>query len=359
VVLRGRIWTGWSTEPLDGLVVVTATGTVGYLGPDTDQARPGDLTVLGDPECWIGPGIIDTHVHLAHLPGSALDALLPGGVVAVRDLGAAPNVARALRTGHRTPPAGRPFVAVSGPVITAVHGYPSDGWGAHGESIFVASAGQAPQVVQRLAADGVDVIKIAMEPGRGAPVPGPKLVRAVVEAAHATGLSVVAHALNVDMVRRAVAAGVDELAHVPTERLPEDVVAALAAANVSVVSTLQAFFSAGVGRDAAANASALVEAGVRLRYGTAAGTGAGTLVGVDPRELDRLADAGLGRAGALRAATEDAARAAGIRGRSGRLRVGERAALVLLPGDPLIEPGVWRAPRAVLADGAVLTGGPA
>jgi imidazolonepropionase-like amidohydrolase len=88
-------------------------------------------------------------------------------------------------------------------------------------------------------------------------------------------------------------------------------------------------------------------------YGTDLGN-AGTRPGVDPRELDRLADTGLGRLGALRAATEVAARACGIRGRTGRIVVGEAAALVLLAGDPLVEPWVWCAPVAVVVGGRVL-----
>ncbi len=88
-------------------------------------------------------------------------------------------------------------------------------------------------------------------------------------------------------------------------------------------------------------------------YGTDLGN-TGTRAGVDPRELDRLADTGLGRLGALRAATEGAAGAYGVRGRTGRLRLGEPAALVLLSADPLIEPGAWRTPLAVVADGRLI-----
>ena len=60
---------------------------------------------------------------------------------------------------------------------------------------------------------------------------------------------------------------------------------------------------------------------------------------------------GLVGLGALRAATEAAAASPGIRGRTGRLRPGEPAALVMLPGDPLQEPGLWRTVVAVVADG--------
>jgi imidazolonepropionase-like amidohydrolase len=353
VVLLGQVWTGGSAIPFDGAVVVDWRGTVDYVGPVAVGRLPGELPVLGGHGFWIGPGVVDAHVHLAF---GAVDDCLARGLVAVRDLGAPPMSARSWRTGHRPPARRRPFVAVSGPVITASRGYPSrpGQWGSSGFATFVDSAGQAKQIVHQVVAGGADVVKIALEPGDYSwPVPGPAVVRAVVDAAHAAGLSVVAHALRADMVRRAVDAGVDELAHTPTERLPDDLVDQLAEARVAVVSTLQTFFSAGTGRDAAANAAALHRAGVPLRYGTDLGN-AGTRPGVDPRELDRLADAGLGRLGALRAATEVAAQAPGIRGRSGHIRVGEPVALVLLPADPVAEPGAWRAPSAVLADGRLI-----
>ena len=206
-----------------------------------------------------------------------------------------------------------------------------------------------------LAGDGVDVVKVAVERGpEGAwPVPPTAVLRSVVDAAHGAGLKVVAHALTVEAVGRALDAGVDELAHTPAERLPEPLVDRVAAAGVPVVSTLQTFFSAGGGRAAAANAAALHRAGVPLVYGTDLGN-EGTRPGVDPRELDRLADAGLGRLGALRAATERSAAVAGIRLRTGRLELGQPAAAVVLNGDPLVEPGVWRRPRVVVCDGRLV-----
>jgi imidazolonepropionase-like amidohydrolase len=353
VAFAGTIWPGGDAMPFTGVVLVSGRGIIGYLGPLTSSVVPGDLPLLGGPGYWVGPGVVDAHVHLAYTSPAAC---LSGGVVGVRDLGAPPALARQWRTGHRPPPPDHPFVAVAGPVLTAPRGYPSRSWGRDGFAAFISSPGQARQVVHRIAAGGADVVKIALEPGdTGWPVPGPGVVRAVVEAAHATGLAVVAHALTADMVGRAVDAGVDELAHTPTERLPEALIERLAGAGISVVSTLQTFFSAGSGRDAAANASALHREGVRLRYGTDLGND-GTRAGVDPRELDRLADTGLGRRGALRAATEWSAQAPGMRRRTGRLQVHAPAALVLLPADPWQEPGAWRTPTAVLADGRLHVG---
>jgi imidazolonepropionase-like amidohydrolase len=349
VTLRGTVWPGGAAEPFDGVVVVAPDGTIAELAPAGAVRLPADLPVLGGPRCWIGPGLIDAHVHLAF--GSRGDELR-GGLVAVRDLGAPPSDARRWRTTGR-PPAGSPAVAVAGPVITAPGGYPSRSWGADGFAAFADSPRWASAVVRDLAADGVDLIKIALEPGAGWPVPSPAAVRGLVEAAHGAGLRVTAHALTAGMVDRALDAGVDELCHTPTERLADDMIERVAVAGIPVVSTLQTFFSAGQGSDAARNAAALHRAGVRLLYGTDLGN-TGTRSGIDPRELDRLADTGLGRVGALRAATEGAATAYGVRGRTGRLTVGEPAALVLLSADPLVEPGAWRAPLAVVADGRLI-----
>lgn len=351
LVLTGTVWAGGSADPIQGAVVLDDRGVVTYLGPREGMPVVTGLDRLGGPDSWIGPGIVDAHVHLAF---GSVDGMLRTGLVGVRDLGAPQQLATLWRTGHRRPAQERPVVAVSGPIITSVDGYPSQSWGRNGFAVFASSPAQARQLVHRLAAAGADVIKIALEPGdAGWSVPEPGVVRAVVEAAHDAGLAVVAHALRAELVRRAVDAGVDELAHTPTERLSESLVARIADAGVSVVSTLQTFFSAGVGREAGENAADLHAAGVRLRYGTDLGNG-GTRPGVDPRELDRLADAGLGRLGALRAATEYSAQAPGIRRRTGRLAVASPAALVVLPGNPLDEPGVWRTPTAVVADGRLL-----
>jgi len=269
--------------------------------------------------------------------------------VAVRDLGAPPRLAAAVSG------TGPPAVAVAGPVVTAPGGYPGATWGAGGFAAYAGSPRRARSLVASLAADGVDLVKVALEPGGGAPVPGPAVLRALVDAAHAAELPVTAHALTAAMVAAALDAGVDELCHTPTELLPPALLDRVAAAGVAVVSTLQALAAAGDGAAAGvgSNATALHAAGVRLLYGTDLGN-TGTRPGADPAELGRLADAGLGAEGALRAAVETGTAAVGMSGPPGRIAVGQPAALVLLPGDPLRDPAVWRSPLAVLAGGRLL-----
>lgn len=347
VALRGTVWPGGDEAEYRGTVLIGPDGTVAAIGP-VDQIRvPDGVRLIGGAGFWVGPGVTDAHVHLAF--GDAEEALR-GGVVAVRDLGAPLTHARRWRTSSRGVRPGTPYVASSGPLLTSPGGYPSRTWGSRGFSAFVQGPDTARSVVRELAADGADLIKIALEPGPGWPVPRPEVVRAIVRAAHDAGLATVAHALTVETVARALEAGVDELAHTPQEPLTEQLVERIAAAGIVVTSTLQTFFSEGNGPGAARNAAALHRAGVPLVYGTDLGN-AGTRSGVDPRELDRLAAAGLGRLGALRAATEGSARAAGVRGRTGRLVRGAPAAAVLLSDNPLVEPGAWCQPVAVVCDG--------
>jgi imidazolonepropionase-like amidohydrolase len=348
LALLGTVWAGGAAEPLtDGVVVVDGRGGIAAIGRRDRVALPDGLRTLGSPTAWIGPGVVDAHVHLAF---GSVDDMAAGGVVAVRDLGAPPALTAALRA--RTVP---PTVHLAGPVLTAPSGYPSRTWGAQGFAAFLDDAASARRLVARLVADGVDLVKVAVEPAGGAPVPGVPELRAVVDAAHDAGLGVTAHALTAAAVARVLDAGVDELAHTPTERLDDALVERIAAAAVPVVSTLHTLVAqeaiAEHGRAGpASNAAALHAAGVRLVYGTDLGN-AGTRPGVDPRELDRLADAGLGRLGALRAATEGSG---GLMGRSGLLAVGAAAHLVLLPADPLVAPEAWRAPVAVVTAGRLL-----
>ena len=329
VVLDGLVWVGDGTELTDGRVVVDGSGTVAALGLRSDVGAPADAVhVTG---AWIGPGLHDAHVHLAF--GRPED-VLAAGVVAVRDLGAPPvDAAR-----WRALPA--PHVEVAGPLLTAPGGYPSQSWGSRGFAAFVDDVDQATRLVTGLAPQ-VDIVKLALEPA-GGPVPTPDVAAAVVEAAHAAGRGVVCHALTVAMVERALDAGVDELAHTPVERLPDELVARIAEQGVGVVSTLHTFVHGGTGAGAVENAAALVAAGAVLRYGTDLGNG-GIDPGADAKELDLLArEVGLGVDGALRAATRP-------------LSVGEPAAVVALDRDPRHEPKTWRRPQAVVVGRTLLT----
>lgn len=320
----GRLWCGDGREFDRGHVVVDTAGMVTAVGAAGEVQVP--FGVLEVEAAWIGPGLVDAHVHLAF--GSP-DDVVRRGVVAVRDLGAPPRDAMTWRE------LAAPRVSVAGPLLTAPGGYPSRSWGSNGFAAFVDNVGQAKRLVQGLVTQ-VDVIKLALEP-RGGPVPEPDMCAAIVEAAHEGGREVTCHALTVAMVERALEAGVDELAHTPLEPMPAALIDRILAAGVRVVSTLHTHLRSG---DAVGNARELVSAGVPLRYGTDLGN-TGIRPGADARELDLLAASGLGAEGALRSATEPIA-------------VGSPVAIVALDHDPRERSTAWSQPHAVMVGPTLL-----
>jgi hypothetical protein len=89
-------------------------------------------------------------------------------------------------------------------------------------------------------------------------------------------------------LRKALATGVDELAHMllSPEPLPDDVVDAMVDAGMTVVPTLSIFFDDA--QDIAiANTRRFVEGGGRVVYGTDLGN-AGPQPGIDAREISAL-----------------------------------------------------------------------
>ena len=126
VVLRGRVWPGGSASAYDdGAVLLDTDGRIARIGAAATVDVPPDVRVLGGAGAWVGPGVVDAHVHLAF--GSPA-AVVCGGVTAVRDLGAPPELTRDWRTSG-VPTGASPHVAVAGPLLTAPGGYPSQGWG--------------------------------------------------------------------------------------------------------------------------------------------------------------------------------------------------------------------------------------
>ena len=124
-----------------------AGGKIAELAPAGSAA---DGVDLDGGQVW--PGLVDAHVHLAFGPVS-------GGVVGVRDLGAPPGAR------------GAGCCAAAGPIITAPGGYPSTTWGREGFARGVGTSEGARRLVADLVADGVELIKIAIEPTGGLPTP--------------------------------------------------------------------------------------------------------------------------------------------------------------------------------------------
>jgi hypothetical protein len=243
------------------------------------------------------PGVVDRHVHL----GLIDRGLLVGSPMAeVHDLGWDPAAIR--KWADETTDL---VIRFAGPFHTAAGGYP------HGRPWLpptgvrqLSSPSEARGAVAEVAAAGGSFVKIALHTGM--PLLPDTVLAALVRAAHEAGLPAYVHAEGPGQAERAIAAGADALVHVPwTEVLPDDVVAAAVASDMTWVSTLSIHPQGGADAERALrNARRFVHAGGRLVYGTDMGNGP-TPVGVNEREILLLGEAGLSGTALLRAVLAD------------------------------------------------------
>ncbi|NUS03375.1 MAG: amidohydrolase family protein [Nonomuraea sp.] len=96
----------------------------------------------------------------------------------------------------------------------------------------------------------------------------------------------------------------------------------------------------------------LVRLGGRVVVGTDAGIFPSKPHDVLPYSVEELRNLGLSPEASLTAITSQAARACGVEGRKGRIRVGADADLLVVGGDPIKNPASLRDIRAVYRAGA-------
>ena len=356
-------------------------------------APPADCPVSYSPGTTLLPGLIDCHVHLCadsgpraldQLPELSADQLdrviaesmrveLAAGVTAVRDLG---DQDWAVVDRHREDPLG-PTVVASGPPITSAGGHCAQMGGA------AAGVDDLRRRVAERAEHGADIVKIMTSGGvmtTGTDLLAPQFtldeLQVVVDEAHRLGLPVTAHAHPVPAIEQCVAAGVDGIEHCSCMseqglRTPPELGARIAAAGIVVCPTL----GADIVGDPPPHIQAALErlgvtigarigqvgelraAGVTLVSGGDSGINRGKRHGVLPFGIVDLVRSGASTEQALASATGLAARACGLSGRTGTLRAGLAADVLIVDGNPLADIAAVHAVRTVVSRGReVLTG---
>ena len=341
-----------------------------------DSADLSGATVVDAGGATIVPALVDCHSHLTLQGGSHWIArggdrpdvlrqvardnarrLAHAGILWARDVGAPMSDGLPLSIAVRDELrglAGMPYIRVAGTWIGKT-GYPD---------MWVTVAGDALRDAALRQLDlGTDLVKIYMDaPGgsREAPFSVDDL-RAAVDAVHARGARVAAHATYLDCARVCAEAGVDSIEH--GMELDDDVARAMAANGVTLVSTLSVFgswesfartttierFTTEEGRQRVAKrkegAYAAIGAAKRasVRIATGSDFGGGSVrAGHLAWEVELLVDAGLEPHEALAAATRNGGALLGV-DHAGTLDEGAPADLVLVHGDPLSDPrALWR-----------------
>ena len=222
------------------------------------------------------------------------------------------------------------------------------------------------RVVRRQVAEGADWIKVYADfsvgpRGEVLPTFSEAELRALVDAAHALGRPVAAHATSADGMRRAIGARVQTIEH--GDGGTPEVFRLMKEKGIGWCPTLAAteayaeYFDGwrkGAGtvpprvvQSRAAFRSALRE-GVSICFGGDVGV---FPHGDNVRELALMVENGMMPLAALRSATSGNARTFGLEGRVGRIAPGLFADLVAVQGDPTKDIGALRRIEAVFAGG--------
>ena len=247
-----RIFDGTGAALRDGVILIRGE-RIAAIGPREQITLPDDARVIDLSGHWIIPGLIDAHVHFFQSGGlytrpdiidlrrfrpyareiawirnqlpATLARYLASGITSVIDMAGPQWVLEVRDLTQRTPVA--PRVALAGPALAPW--LPPALRDEHAPGVIVRTPQQARTQVRRLAERDPDLIKIWF-------VPGPEMdleqefawVSAAIDAAHAMGLRVAAHATELEVARRMAQAGVDILVHsVEDQPVDEDFIALL------------------------------------------------------------------------------------------------------------------------------------
>lgn len=370
---------GTGAPPRAGVTVVVRGGRIEQILERAPPAQDGvrRLDLRGR---FLLPGLIDAHSHIES-PGAALRAL-QSGVTTARVLGDSYLRALGTRDLIRARHASGPELLVSGPIIRPRPGeaffitFPQFGAALNGE---LRGPERIAAVTRAMVGSGVDVIKIAASERAGVPAADPRRaelseeeMRAAVAEADRAGRFVAAHAHSRDGAAAAVRAGVRSIEHgtyldeptllemrrrgtflVPTLAVMSPLSDPQTTRADDVVLQLRTRQMMGPVRAATRRARELgitVAASTDGSYGDGDST-AGVRVAHDIAALRE--DCGFTALEAIQAATLNGALVLGIGARTGTIRPGLEADLLVVERDPLRDGAALFEPLLVVSDGRV------
>ncbi len=377
-------------------IIVGADGRI--EGIESGYVTREGAEIIDQRNRFVLPGLIDSHVHLTSELGpnqlieevtlTAADGALRGaqnarttlnaGFTTVADLGASNDAIFALRRAINEGRVPGPRIIASGSSITpdGVHGDVAGFSPAVNDALRSPSACSGPddcrRAVRRQIQAGADVIKITATGGvlsnTAAGVEqqfSDAELQAIVEAAHAMGRRVTAHAHGAGGINVALRAGVDSIEHgsytdaeslrlftrndaylVPT--ILAGVTVEEMAAVGGVLTPAQADKAREVGTRMRQSIRNARRAGVNVAFGTDTGV---SRHGLNAREFQFLVEGGYTPAQAIRLATVDAAEHLQLTGTAGRIAPGYSADIIAVDGDPTANVETLMNVRFVMARG--------
>jgi imidazolonepropionase-like amidohydrolase len=335
VITGGLLIDGTGSLPDEDVVVVVLNGRIAEIGPKTKVKIPDDSKVIDVNGGTVLPGFINAHVHRAYNPHQ-LQAWAESGVTTVRDLAAYPPFSfYETRNNLNKDPKNARLVA-AGPQMTAgfvPRGYPS--------SVFVYTVEQARAESERILREGADLLKIMLESNWGNQVMSEEVARAIVETAHRQGKKVSAHISLSRDIETVVNVGVDDLAHMALDKVPNELLKKVVDAGIYWTPTIEmwkGFVLKGIAPDTyfLDNLGRFAKAGGKVALGTDYGGGPFQFeLGMPMKEIQWMHEAGMSPSDIIISATKNAAEVCGLGRELGTLEQGKIADIFIIEGNPL------------------------
>lgn len=338
------------------------------------EKLPRDIKTLDLKGGYAMPGLMDLHVHLGGLPiagnygtvemvleymrryPQSRKKFLEYGITTIQSLGDMHPRILGLADKIANNKLAGPRIFAAGPILTAPGGHPvSTIYKGYDRAIEHAARQledtvRAKNVVDSLAGDGVDKIKVVYSAGPDSTLPRMKyeVLEAIVDEAHKQDLRVVAHINSRYDIRDVVRAGADGIEHIAynMEKAPE-LLKKMAAQNIYVVPTLSVYKSL---LDSAKFSGALDVFSRWKNYdiNIALGTDAGNIPAGESvyTEMKLYAQAGMDPYEVLKTATVNAARHLSMEHKLGSLESGKLADIIVFDQNPLenimsLEKPIW------------------
>ena len=356
-ITNGLLIDGTGTAPIPNSIIIVKDGLIESVGTNHSLEIPSGMEIIDLQGSYILPGLINSHVHGAYDKNN-LQEWAKAGITTVRDLGnltTSPEVGFSIRDALSNDNKNSRLVA-AGPLVTALGGY---------GNYPVTSTSDAELKTDGLINMGADLIKIAIEDnlqGRTWPMLSLDEIQMIVQTTHKKNKQVSSHISRSEHLDIAIKGGVDDVAHMVIDYLPDSLIALMIEKNMYWVPTLELWkgvserYSLNWITTAKNNLIRFVQAGGKVALGTDYdGYTTPFDLGMPITEMKLMREAGMTPIQIIISATKHGAYVCGLDNKLGTIESGKIADIIIVKDNPLEDLEALLNVQMVIHNGEIIT----